>query len=272
MLSTKNLVQKISSLAALVALAFATGCCCSAPQQKCDAPVGDCLKSAEPYNDATFPCPRHAGYASDKAWIERTKTFSETAKNLPNCRLVFIGDSITDHWRRDYGAPVWNAAFARFNPLNLGFGNDRTENVLFRLTYGENLPPNVRPDAFVLLIGTNNFGHRMDDPKDVAAAEIKIVKLLRKARPDAHVIVMATFPRIGERFIGKVEAQNAAVSEWIATNGDDKISFLDINSKYLNAEGKVDMKLLPDGLHPKELGYKIWADTVVERLSELGIR
>ncbi|MGN0835720.1 MAG: GDSL-type esterase/lipase family protein [Candidatus Spyradosoma sp.] len=255
----KNLVLKISALAAFAALPlFAQAV------EPCE-PV-----PAEPYREATYPCPRHAGGKADRAWLARTKTFAETAKNLKDCRLVFIGDSITDNWRGP-GKAAWDASFARFSPLNLGYSGDRTENVLFRLTYGENLPPNIRPRAFVLLIGTNNFGHRDEAPEDVAAGEIKIIELLRAARPDAHVVVIATFPRAGERFEKKIAAQNAAVAAWVAARGDEKISVLNINPKFVGEDGKVDFALLPDGLHPNAQGHKIWADALLEKFAAEGI-
>ncbi|MGN0884461.1 MAG: GDSL-type esterase/lipase family protein [Candidatus Spyradosoma sp.] len=255
----KNLVLKIAALAAFSAFPFFA---------QADAPDG--LVPAEPYREATYPSPRNAGGKADRAWLARTKSFADAAKNLKDCRLVFVGDSITDNWRGP-GKAAWNASFARFSPLNLGYSGDRTENVLFRLTYGENLPPNIRPRAFVLLIGTNNFGHRDDAPEDVAAGEIKIVELLRKARPDAHVVVMATFPRAGERFEKKIAAQNAAVAAWVAARGDEKISVLDINPKFAGADGKVDFALLPDGLHPNARGHEIWAAALLEKFAAEGI-
>lgn len=258
-ISVKNLVLKISVLAAFSVFplfAADVALCGSVP--------------AEPYREAVYPSPRHAGGKTDRRWLARTKSFADTAKNLKDCRLVFIGDSITDNWRGP-GKTAWDANFARFNPLNLGYSGDRTENVLFRLIYGENLPPNIRPHAFVLLIGTNNFGLRDDTPEDVAAGEIKIVELLRAARPDAHVVVMATFPRKGEQFEKKIAEQNAIVAAWIAARGDEKISVLNINPKFVGADGKVDFAILPDGLHPNARGHEIWAAALLEKFAAEGI-
>ena len=269
MFTAKNLVYKVSAIAALAVVSIAAGY--AAPQQKAATIDMAMAAPAEPYSDATYPCPKYSGYGAERGWIARTKTFADTAKSLKRCRLVFVGDSITDNWRKP-GKDVWEKKFTKFNSLNLGYSGDRTENVLYRLIYGKNLPANINPRAFILLIGTNNFGHRMDDPKDVAAGEIKIVEFLRSARPDAHVIVMATFPRGGEKFAGKIEAQNEAVSAWIKARNDKKISFLDINPKFTGTDGKVNLELLPDGLHPNAQGHEIWADEILKELSSVGIK
>ena len=50
--------------------------------------------------------------------------------------VVFIGDSITHNWEKD-GQAVWASHYARYNALDLGFGGDHTENVLWRLQHGE---------------------------------------------------------------------------------------------------------------------------------------
>jgi beta-glucosidase len=74
-------------------------------------------------------------------------------------QLVFIGDSITQGWEA-VGQPVWAQHFARYDALNLGYGGDKTENVLWRLQQGE--IDGIAPKVAVLMIGTNNTGDRKD--------------------------------------------------------------------------------------------------------------
>ena len=73
--------------------------------------------------------------------------------------IVFLGDSITHGWE-SRGAKVWAENFAEgeYKALNCGISGDRTEHVLWRLYNGQ--LANLSPKAFVLMIGTNNTGHR----------------------------------------------------------------------------------------------------------------
>ena len=80
--------------------------------------------------------------------------------------LVFIGDSITHGWERN-GKTAWDQYYGDRKALNLGFGGDRTEHVLWRLDHGEF--DGYKPLVAVIMIGTNNTGHDMHPPEAIAA-------------------------------------------------------------------------------------------------------
>jgi hypothetical protein len=52
-----------------------------------------------------------------------------------NVDLIFIGDSITQHWETT-GRMVWNKYYGDRNALNLGIAGDRIQHVLWRLDNG----------------------------------------------------------------------------------------------------------------------------------------
>ena len=56
----------------------------------------------------------------------------------PSFKVAFVGDSITEHWEAA-GRNVWKRHFdgPRYRAINLGFGGDRTENVLWRIRNGQ---------------------------------------------------------------------------------------------------------------------------------------
>ena len=94
--------------------------------------------------------------------------------------LVFIGDSLTHFWQGDsgydYGSAVWTQYYGRRRVQNLGFGFDRTQNVLWRLEHGE--LEGQTPKLIVLNIGTNQFSGTVNYPRDTpeaAAAGIRAV-------------------------------------------------------------------------------------------------
>ena len=89
-------------------------------------------------------------------WQKRFAEKQELVKK-GGSEVVFIGDSITHGLE---GSEVWKTklAVAPYNALNLGFSGDRTEHVLWRLDHGE--LDGYKAKVIVLLIGTNNTGHR----------------------------------------------------------------------------------------------------------------
>ncbi len=118
---------------------------------------------------ATTPVPQGDG-APSEWWMARHR--EKLAQRDPDVELVLIGDSITHGWE-DPGRTVWADNFADIDMLNLGYSADRTEHVLWRLEHGE--VEGLDPDLVVMMIGTNNTGHRMDPPEAIEAGVRAIV-------------------------------------------------------------------------------------------------
>src|SRR3954470_2484356 len=64
-------------------------------------------------------------------WFLRHTGFVAEAKQ-GGIDLLFVGDSITDNWRKP-GKAVWTARYEPLKAANFGIGGDRTEHVLWRL-------------------------------------------------------------------------------------------------------------------------------------------
>ena len=96
-----------------------------------------------------------------RRWPVLTHPAALLAKKGAPCNLVFVGDSITQMWggeprdRPQPGAAVWEERFARRAAVNLGYGWDRTENVLWRLRVGGELEGCAGAKLGVLLIGAD---------------------------------------------------------------------------------------------------------------------
>ena len=105
--------------------------------------------------------------------------------------MVFIGDSITQGWE-GAGKEQWEQHYANRKAINLGFGGDRTEHVLWRLTQGNY--GKVKPKVAVVMIGTNNTGHSMQDPLQVSAGVQKILTTIGEKTPDTKVLLLGVFP------------------------------------------------------------------------------
>lgn len=203
-------------------------------------------------------------------WLPRHRAKLEEARRMVaegrSPQLVFIGDSITQGWEKS-GAPVWARHYARYNPLDLGFGGDRTENVLWRLENGA--LDGLDPKLVVLMVGTNNTGHRADPPADTVAGIRRNLEAVRARLPNARILLLAIFPR-GAAADDPQRRLNDAVNGLLPALADGQaISFLDINRVFLDAQGQLAPSVMPDYLHPEEHGYALWAQEMQPALERL---
>lgn len=201
--------------------------------------------------------PRHAQKLEEKRQL--------IAAGTPP-QVVFIGDSITQGWEKE-GRPVWERHFASLPGLALGFGGDRTENVLWRLQHGE--IDGLAPRAVVLMIGTNNTGHRAENPETTAAGIKRLLDEIRQRLPQAQVLLLAVFPR-GEKPDDVLRGINRRVNQLIAGFADGRrVHFLDIGPALLQPDGTLGKDVMPDLLHPNERGYEIWQRAMAPTLQRL---
>lgn len=189
--------------------------------------------------------------------------------------IVLIGDSITHMWggppeetsgRGDRGLEAWKSLFGDRPVLNLGFGWDRTQNVLKRIELGE--LDGLAPQAVVIHIGTNNLAGtvnaRENTPAEIAEAIGVIADRVQAKCPQARVILMAVFPR-GEKPDNPYRAKIAAINEGLVKKkiGErPRVTVVDLTSKFTNADGTISKEVMPDFLHPGAKGYAIWAEAL----------
>ncbi|GGY73452.1 hypothetical protein GCM10011613_18230 [Cellvibrio zantedeschiae] len=199
-------------------------------------------------------------------WLPRHLQKLEEIKVRKNAQVIFIGDSITQGWEKD-GFNVFNHNYEKYNAVALGFGGDRTENVLWRLLHGE--VDGLNPKVAVLMFGTNNTGHRQEKPELTAAGIKRDIEELQKRLPNTKILLLAIFPR-DEKPEGELRQINNRVNAIISTFADNKkIYFLDINKSFLDDKGNLPKEIMPDLLHPNEKGYEIWAKAMEPTLLKL---
>ena len=177
--------------------------------------------------------------------------------------IVFIGDSITHNWEgaRGPGSAHGGKPLAelkkKYSVLNLGFGGDATQNVLWRLTNGE--LDGYAAKCIVLMIGTNNGGK----PEDTAIGIKTILDLIAVQQPHATVVLHPIFPS-GATADHAWRVRNAKVNELIRPFADGKrVIWCDFNDRFLNPDGTLKKELMqPDDLHPAPPAYDIWAEAL----------
>jgi lysophospholipase L1-like esterase len=180
--------------------------------------------------------------------------------------LVFIGDSITHNWEKN-DKPLWDGFWGKYHALNLGYGGDRTENVLWRLQHGE--IDGIAPKVAVMMIGTNNTGHRHEAPELIYAGIKRDIQEIRKHLPHTKILLLAIFPR-GEKPDDDLRLNNEKVNALLPRLADGKhVFFLNFGKAFLAPDGTLSKTIFPDLLHPNGDGYKIWQREMQPTLDKL---
>ena len=203
------------------------------------------------------------------------ESFLARAKQGP-IGVLFLGDSITQGWGK---APhIWEHYYGKWQPANFGIGGDQTQHVIWRIENGE--LEGISPKVVVLMLGTNNTGQHTAE--EIAAADKKIVQMIRAKLPETKVLLLAIFPRGARKnaqgVVTEAVATEAArrmqiikaVNAELAKLDDGKtVRYLDISAKFLDDDGRIPSPIMPDQLHPTAAGYQIWAEAMQPLLTEM---
>ncbi|WP_155616217.1 platelet-activating factor acetylhydrolase IB subunit [Xanthomonas vesicatoria] len=203
-------------------------------------------------------------------WYARHRAALAAARSLKP-EVVMIGDSITHFWAgppqatRVSGPESWQWLYGKRPVLNLGFGWDRTQNVLWRIRQGE--LDGLDPRWVVLHIGTNNLTgtaqSRASTPAETVQGVDAIVREVRTRMPNSKLILMAIMPR-GHTASSPQRAPIAETNRLLRARyaADPSVRLVDIGKQLLQPDGSLPEALMPDGTHPSEAGYRIWAQAL----------
>ena len=180
-----------------------------------------------------------------------------------NANLIFIGDSIT----HGFNGELWKQYYEPRKAVNMGFGWDGTQHVLWRLQHGE--IDGIEPKVAVLLIGVNNIGWA--SAQDTALGVEAVVQNLRTKLPTTKVLLLGVFPwkqspEAPER--AKIKDLNQRLARLALRPG---VTFLNFGEKFLEPDGTLSKEIMPDYLHLSPKGYRIWVDAMEPTLRKLGV-
>jgi len=197
-------------------------------------------------------------------WTKRHAAV-QTAIQETKPELIFVGDSITHFFGGEptdavqRGSAVWEQYYGKRKVVNLGYGWDRTENVLWRLRHGE--LDGAAAKVAVVMIGTNNMG--MHTIEEIVAGVDAIRGELRARMPGVKILLLGIFPR------GKTPDANrakiAAINGKLA--GLEGVAYLDIGKAFLEPDGSISVGVMYDYLHPTAEGYRRWAEAMEPTLA-----
>lgn len=184
--------------------------------------------------------------------------------------ILLLGDSIMHFWGgepldvRARGPVSYQKSFGAFQVTNLGYGWDRTENVLWRLRHGE--VDGIRPRVVMVMIGTNNMG--INTPEEITAGVTAVCEELHVRLPESKILLLGIFPRGAKPDAGR-DRIAAVNGELAKLHGAQNVTYLDIGKVFLEADGSIAPTIMNDYLHPTEAGYERWEEAIAPTLKKL---
>ena len=205
---------------------------------------------------------RDPGLFGDYWWANRFLSRHQLVEKYQGrtVDVVMLGDSIMHFWEWKH-PESWKKFCAGREVLNLGYGGDRTETVIWRILHGE--LDGYTAKTIVLMIGTNNNSSEKTDPANVAKGVERIIALIKGKQPTAKIVLHPIFPRGASaesarhvKARARNDKTNALLKEYAAAHPE--IVWIDFNDKLVDATGWVPKTLMADEIHPSDQGYDIW--------------
>ncbi|HEY1661370.1 MAG TPA: GDSL-type esterase/lipase family protein [Verrucomicrobiae bacterium] len=179
--------------------------------------------------------------------------------------IEFIGDSITQFWET-FGSNVWSQYYSHRKVINMGVSGDLTQHVLWRFDHGQ--LDGIKAKVAVVMIGTNNTKTNAFTEAQILEGVTAIVQQVRTRQPDTKILLFAIFPR-GQTFNGQ-RAELLQVNEALARLDDGShIFYYDIGPQMIENDGSISRAMMPDYLHPRQMGYEIWAAAMEPKIKQL---
>jgi lysophospholipase L1-like esterase len=221
-----------------------------------------------PKNTALVPLTQNRDWKSYDWVVRHQEILALNQPGVMRADVVFLGDSITHFWsgepkaKRVAGKESWEKWIAPHHPINLGYGWDRTENVLWRLRHGE--IAGLKPKAFVVLIGTNNLSG-FNPPAETAEGVAEVCRELRRQAPQAKILLLAILPRQAKP---DATRQRVADTNQLLKAQAPQIAdaYVDLTDKLVEADGSILKETMNDYLHPTNKGYEVMGAAIDAQL------
>ena len=169
--------------------------------------------------------------------------------------ILMLGDSLTQFGKWDDLCPTAKVA-------NHGRAGDTVMGVWSRL--GPAL--SLRPDIIFLQVGVNDLSQGIE-PREICQCHERVWADAARFVPAAKLLVCSLMP-VREDFFDwfsetltdeKVAATNELLRKAAERFG---LEFVDLYSKALNAEGKLDRSMTSDGVHLTPVAYELWLSVI----------
>ena len=222
-------------------------------------------------NIATVPTYRT--YVSDPYdWLERhAQVVAANRRRHPE--VILLGDSITHYWggvpehEIKRGADSFEWLYGPYRTVNMGFGFDGTEHVLWRIRNGA--LDEISPKVAQVLIGTNDLSKCTDE--EIAEGVGAVVTEIHARLPRTRILLLGLLPRGPKStYCGRIESVNALLAKLDGTCGG-AVHFADPGrGVFADETGNCRTELYVDeGTHPNAEGNRRLARAIKPHLDAL---
>lgn len=210
--------------------------------------------------------PNLARAHTDFGWLERyaADNAAVLASNTP-IKLVMMGDSITEGWRRQ--RPEYFPA----GRIGRGISGQTTPQMLLRMMADVVA---LRPKAVHIMAGTNDVaGNTGPMTAQMTRDNLAAMALLAKAHGIAVILASippaARFPwRPQVETIAPIAAHNQWLAQYAAQQGH---VFVDYHPVLATSAGAIKDGLATDGVHPTNAGYLAMESVLTPVLAKMGL-
>ena len=253
--------MKAQATAWIVAIVFSLLCVISSPESLGQATDRDPLRIPDSDEGLPGAGPLRRSEWFRGVWRSRRGSWLKKTAAQKNS-VVFLGDSITQGWRDDFGG-----AFDPLKVANRGISGDTSRGLLVRL------PEDVlalEPKAVVLMIGANDLAEKASGKTVFDNVKLLITRL-KKHNPGMPIILCETFPCAPDNYrpVAEIRRINAL---YAGTYSDDpQVTLVKTYALFAGSDGASLPGLLPDRVHPNAEGYKVWAAALRPVFAKLGL-
>ena len=197
-----------------------------------------------------------------RGYIRERNSFVQYLPASPD-DILMIGNSITQ-------GGEWDELFDDPRVKNRGISSDVTDGIRARL------PRMLRgkPRKVFLMAGINDLGNPPQKTPEYTLNNIlETVRDIHRLSPGTQVYLQSilpvnpTFPTFGSHtvFSREIVEINRRLAEEAAANG---YVFIDLHSRFVDADGYLDPRYTNDGLHLTGEGYRLWRELLIPYVRE----
>lgn len=215
-------------------------------------------------------CAAHRVTTDSLVSVQKSKKYTElwgqraalyNMLGVDSTDIVMLGNSLT------HGCE-WNELLGTTNVKNRGINGDIIEGINDRL----DCVVNGRPAKIFLMAGTNDVSHNLT-PDSIVRAACALIDRIMAATPTTRLYVQSLLP-VNNSF-GRYKAMkdkeqtirdiNALLRPEVEKRG---LTWIDIHSSLVDADGNLRADLTNDGLHLLPEGYLIWRQLLLPYIKE----
>lgn len=203
-------------------------------------------------------------FAQQNDWASFSRYEAKNAAVTEPVKVVFLGNSITDHWYRQD-----SAFFIDNNFAGRGISGQTSSQMLVRFRRDV---IDLHPQAVVILAGTNDIaqnngyislentmGNIMSMCELAKAHKIKVIL--------CSVLPASRFPWRKElKPAEEIKKLNKMIEAYAEKN---KITYVDYYSSLVNEEGGMPAKYAKDGVHPTPEAYQLMKGLVMKPIRKI---